>query len=115
MPLLDHFRPPLGERRHWEGFHALWAGGLTSVVTRVLPPGYFAGPHIHVGTRIEGDVATFEDDRPAVGAGTVGAGGGTAMLTQAAPSAAYAPPAPPLILPAVFPDSLEVLVYSSAA
>ena len=22
MPLLDHFRPPLSERRHWEGFHS---------------------------------------------------------------------------------------------
>jgi hypothetical protein len=26
MPLLDHFRPPLSGSRHWESFHAAWAG-----------------------------------------------------------------------------------------
>lgn len=24
MPLRDHFRPPLDNKRHWEGFHATW-------------------------------------------------------------------------------------------
>ncbi len=28
MPLLDHFHPPLLGTRHWESFHALWAGVL---------------------------------------------------------------------------------------
>jgi hypothetical protein len=26
--LLDHFRPPIGQRRSWEGFHGLWAAAL---------------------------------------------------------------------------------------
>ena len=24
MPLRDHFRPPLADRRSWEGFHGQW-------------------------------------------------------------------------------------------
>ena len=28
MPLLDHFHPPVSERRSWEGFHGLWAAAL---------------------------------------------------------------------------------------
>ena len=28
MPLLDHFHPPLSERRHWEAFHSRWAGAI---------------------------------------------------------------------------------------
>jgi hypothetical protein len=24
MPLRDHFRSPLDDQRHWEGFHATW-------------------------------------------------------------------------------------------
>ena len=30
MPLLDHFRPPLSERRPWESLHAAWAGALAA-------------------------------------------------------------------------------------
>jgi hypothetical protein len=26
MPLLDHFYPPLSERRRWQGFHSRWQG-----------------------------------------------------------------------------------------
>lgn len=26
MPLLDHFHPPVSERRRWEGFHGLALG-----------------------------------------------------------------------------------------
>ncbi|OYV82528.1 MAG: hypothetical protein B7Z73_17045 [Planctomycetia bacterium 21-64-5] len=25
MPLLDHFYPPLSERRQWHAFHSVWA------------------------------------------------------------------------------------------
>ncbi len=54
MPLLDHFHPPLSQRRHWESFHAAWA---TTIVDRlndgILPPGYFAEEQIHPGARVE--------------------------------------------------------------
>jgi len=39
MPLLDHFRPPLSRERHWEAFHAAWAGSITDALNRVLPAG----------------------------------------------------------------------------
>src|SRR4051794_39524786 len=61
MPLLDHFHPPLTPARNWESFHALWAAALVERLNRVLlPPGYFAETQVHVGNRIEVDVASLE-------------------------------------------------------
>src|SRR2546423_1908133 len=37
MPLLDHFHPPLSERRHWHSFHNSWATYLSSQLNGVLP------------------------------------------------------------------------------
>ena len=31
MPLLDHFRPLLSERRPWESFHTTWASAIRRV------------------------------------------------------------------------------------
>jgi hypothetical protein len=59
MPLLDHFRPPLSERRHWHGFHNAWATYLCSQINSFLPVGYFAEPNVKFG--IEIDVATFDE------------------------------------------------------
>ena len=42
MPLLDHFHPPLSERRHWHSFHNSWATYLSSQINALLPAGYFA-------------------------------------------------------------------------
>ena len=36
MGLLDHFRPPLSERRHWHAFHNAWATYLAEDVNSVL-------------------------------------------------------------------------------
>src|SRR4051795_9983071 len=91
MPLLDHFHPPLSGVRHWESFHAAWAGSIADALNRdLLPPGYFAEEHVHVGSRVEIDVATFDGrDEAANDAGASGAGG--AMTLTARP---WAPPAP---------------------
>ena len=32
--LLDHFRPPLSESRHWESFHGLWACEIVRQLNR---------------------------------------------------------------------------------
>ena len=41
MPLLDHFHPPLGLMRHWEGFHHAWAANLAQHLNRqILPAGW---------------------------------------------------------------------------
>ena len=59
MPLLDHFHPPLSERRHWHSFHNAWATYLSSQLNTWLPDGYFAEANVQYG--IEIDVATFEE------------------------------------------------------
>jgi hypothetical protein len=105
MPLIDHFHPPLKGRRRWESFHGLWAAAmLDSLNEHVLPPEYFAEFQVHVGG-LEIDVATFEDlelDRPDRG--------DASTATVAAP--AWAPPAPAMTAPALFPDDIEVQVFS---
>lgn len=108
MPLLDHFHPPLSNLRHWEAFHSAWAGSIADLLNRdLLPAGYFAEEHIHVGSRVEVDVATFD----ATDANS-GARGDAAIAVTERPW--VAPPAT-LTWPAIFPDSLEVLVSSSEA
>jgi hypothetical protein len=67
MPLLDHFHPPLSERRHWHAFHNSWATYLSSHLNALLPQGYFAEANVQYG--IEIDVATFEEPGAAATAG----------------------------------------------
>jgi hypothetical protein len=108
MPLLDHFNPPLHPSRHWESFHSQWASEIANRLNQeLLPPEYFAEMQVHIGSRVEVDVAAVHD-------------GG---LTRDADSAAVAtlerkvwtPPAPAMSMPAIFPDSIEVLVYTLEA
>lgn len=75
MPLLDHFHPPLSERRHWHAFHNSWATYLSSQLNALLPAGYFAEANVQFGVEI--DVAAFEEP------GAAGPGPG------------WTPPAPP--------------------
>src|SRR6059058_3999782 len=79
MPLLDHFHPPLSERRHWHAFHNSWATYLSSHLNALLPEGYFAEANVQFGVEI--DVAAFEE-----GAATP-------------PQAGWAPPTPQASLP----------------
>ncbi|HXE54880.1 MAG TPA: hypothetical protein VN541_17800, partial [Tepidisphaeraceae bacterium] len=108
MPLLDHFRPPLYPIRHWESFHGQWAAAIANSLNQhVLPKDYFAEMQVHVGSRVEVDIATLHDERP-LGRESL-ENGGVATL----PVRPWAPPAPAMSIPAVYPDSLEVLVYST--
>lgn len=105
MPLLDHFHAPLAPRRHWESFHVNWAGAIADALNeRLLPEGYFAEEHARIGARVEIDVASFQETRS-----PAGHNGGTLTL----PPRVWTPPAPALVLPAVFPDDFEVLVFES--
>src|SRR5437764_10694207 len=102
MPLRDHFHPPLSELRHWESFHAAWATEIMRTLNRdVLPPGCFAEAQVHVGGRVEVDVAAFEQAPSAEG------DGGVAVQT-------WAPPAAAMVIPAVFPDEIEVQVFHTS-
>jgi hypothetical protein len=90
MPLLDHFRPPLFPRRHRESFHTAWAGSIADVLNeQLLPEGYFAEEHTHLGPRVEIDITTFDDQQ------------------------VWSPPVPAATLSAAFPDSFSVLVFQS--
>jgi hypothetical protein len=107
MPLVDHFHPPLSERRSWEGFHGLWAAAIVEKLNRdVLADEYFADMQVHIGSQVEVDIATLEEARESLPRGAAG----TAVLAPA-----WAPPATDLILPAVFPDDIEVQVFSTTA
>lgn len=108
MPLLDHFHPPVSERRSWEGLHGLWAAALVENLNRdILGDEYYADMQIHVGSQVEVDIATLEEKDG--GNGLKGsASGGTATLERV-----WAPPATDLIMPAVFPDDIEVQVFST--
>jgi hypothetical protein len=107
MPLLDHFHPPLHPQRHWESFHANWAGALADLLNeQLLPEGYFAEEQTHAGSRVEIDVATFERAAPPVPSRRDGA---TATL----PPQVWSPPAPAMEMPGVRPDRFEVLVFQS--
>src|SRR3954464_10905129 len=101
MPLLDHFHPPLSERRPWESFHTTWATSLADLLNRgVLPPGFIALEQIHSGAPVEIDVATFGEESRTGPKGN----GGVATL----PRTVWLPAAPPLLLPAAFPERCTV-------
>src|SRR5262249_40542163 len=105
MPLLDHFHPPVSERRSWEGFHGNWAAALVEKLNRdILADEYFADMQVHIGSQVEIDIATLKE------ANSAGPdAGGTATLT-----ATWAPPVTSLVFPAVFPDEIEVHVFATA-
>lgn len=106
MPLLDHFHPPVSQRRSWEGFHGLWAAALVEKLNQdILADEYFADMQVHIGSQVEVDIATLEESRStAQGTGAAGA---------AALAPAWAPPKTDLILPTVFPDDIEVQVFTT--
>jgi hypothetical protein len=98
MPLRDHFRPPLADRRSWEGFHGGWPMMIVDALNRRLPQRYVAEPQVHLGSAIEIDVATYgegEAPTPAAGGGEDG-GASTAIWAPPRPTLAVAtdPPAP---------------------
>jgi hypothetical protein len=59
MPLLDHFHPPLSDRRHWHSFPNSWATYLSSQLNALLPAGYFAEANVQFGVEI--DVAALQE------------------------------------------------------
>lgn len=105
MPLRDHFRPPLDDLRHWEGFHATWPVMIVAQLRRQLPHPYFAEPRIHLGSSAEIAVATYEKETDAVLAFADGNGG--------IATAVWAPPRPTQSIVTDLPaqDEYEVLVF----
>src|SRR4051794_6199416 len=107
MPLLDHFHPPVSERRSWEGFHGLWAAALVEKLNRdVLAEEYYADMQVHVGSPVEVDVASLKEAREAAD------NSGTSMAAVLA-APVWKPPVTNLVLPTVFPDDIEVQVLAT--
>jgi hypothetical protein len=111
MPLRDHFRPPLDNMRHWEGFHAGWPMIIVASLRRRLPRRYFAEPRVHSGSAVEVDVATFEHE--AEEALSPGNGNGESGVA----TAVWAPPRPTLTVATDLPlqDVDEVRVFERNA
>src|SRR5438132_3424301 len=110
MPLRDHFRSPLDDLRHWEGFHGQWPAMMVLALLRKLPNRYFAEPRVHPGGSAEIDVATFheEDDVPLGNGEDSGTEGGVA-------TAVWAPPRPTLAVATDLPSvgEYEVRVFDT--
>ena len=110
MPLLDHFHPPLFPTRRWESFHARWASAISDALNaNLLPKEYFAEIQSHVGSRVEIDIAAFRGNESRQRE-ILGSGSGAVATLEAKP---WAPPIPALRMPAIYPDSIEVLVYGT--
>ena len=60
MPLLDHFRPPIIDRRPWVSFLSLWCSSILEQLNEMLPPRYFGDVRVHLTTQFEADVAEFD-------------------------------------------------------
>lgn len=102
MPLLDHFRPPLSKRRHWDSFHGAWAEAMAITLNQsLLPEQFVAEARVKLGGQMEIDVGTFTDN----GAASHNPSGGVAV---------WAPPKPTASAPLQYrdPDVFEVQVFS---
>jgi len=107
MPLRDHFRPPLDDRTSWDGFHGQWPAMITQALSGKLPERYVAAPHVHLGSTIEIDVATYTSEKDDAASPEPGDGGGEVA------TAVWAPPRPTLVVATDAPtlDEYEVRVY----
>lgn len=101
MPLLDHFRPPLSQIRHWDSFHGAWAEAMAQQLNQLLLPDRFvAEARVQLGGQVEVDVGAF--DERSVSASSSPTGG----------TAVWAPPGPTATATLHFqsPDLFEVQV-----
>jgi hypothetical protein len=102
MPLLDHFRPPLSQQRHWDSFHGAWAEAMAINLNQsLLPEQFVAEARVQLGGQVEIDVATFAQGDTASGSGP----GGVALWSPPKPVATA-------LLDFRDPDVFEVQVLS---
>jgi Protein of unknown function (DUF4058) len=88
MPLLNHFQAAFKQRWPWESFHSAWANWIVNHLNqKLLPPSFWAIPHVHMSARVEVDVATIQLHEEADAQTT---GNGTATAVWAPPQAALA-------------------------
>src|SRR5579863_1172393 len=101
MPLRDHFRPPLDQKRSWEELHGAWPTVIVMALNATLPARYVAAPQVHLGAYFEIDVASFEEDSPIAPTSQGGEAEGHVA------TAVWAPPRPTLDVSTDLPDQDE--------
>ncbi len=107
MPLRDHFRPPVSHQVCWEEIHAMWPANVVQQLKTLLPPGFVSAPNVHLGSRFEIDVATYQRDNSPSTASESGEGGvATAVWTVAEPNLAVETEIPDY-------DEYEVRIYDA--
>ncbi|MDB5311873.1 MAG: hypothetical protein JWO38_6075 [Gemmataceae bacterium] len=99
MPLLDHFRPPLGDEAGWNSFHSNWATRIADQIADSLPEDFQVEEYAKASGGVEIDIATTR---------TGSAGNGVAADRWHSP---WQPPPPTGHMPTLFPDKFEVLVF----
>jgi hypothetical protein len=107
MPLLDHFHPPVSNRLQWQSFHSAWATHIANDLNaNWLSEEFLAAEFAGAGT-LEIDVAAFEQQRGEAN------GAGHGSTTAALMPRLWTPPAATFTVPAIFPESFEVRVFSN--
>src|SRR5262249_35430772 len=102
MPLLDHFRPPLSQQRHWDSFHGAWAEAIAGNLNQtLLPERFVAEARVKLGGKVKIDIAKIAETGTATYAGS----GGVAV---------WAPSKPIATAPLAFqtPDLFEVQIVT---
>ena len=61
MPLRDHFRSPLQDRKPWNELHGQWPAMIVRELFDILPPGFSASPAVYLGSMFEIDVSAFRE------------------------------------------------------
>jgi hypothetical protein len=83
MPLLDHFRPPLSQRRQFQSVHSAWINAMVVHLNEeVLPARFVALPNVQIAQGFEIDVATLDVEIPSAAV----AAGGAAVWAPARPT-----------------------------
>jgi len=110
MPLRDHFRSPLADRRRWDALHGAWPTIIVIGLNQNLPERYVAEPRIHLGSSTEIDVATYEEEKASLPVTAERSNGGGVA------TAVWAPPKPTLAVASDLPsmDEYEVRVYDTS-
>jgi hypothetical protein len=89
MPLRDLFDPKRKGPASWDMFHGQWPAMLVLHLKKVLPPGYMAGPLVHLGKLAEVDIGAFERDDSEFVSGSAGGGGVAVAAWPAKPTTIF--------------------------
>jgi hypothetical protein len=112
MTLLDHFQPPLSDRRGWHSFHTMWCTRIAAALNLRLPDNCFAEPTAQFG--IEVDVATFSEQAHQPSDEVLREVATAPYLVSNAED--WTAPAPTYFFPfAIAQETIEVLVYDTGS